>query len=552
MQAAGPAVSPEHDAALYVVDFEVAAAGPELINTAGIPVDLFGGIQRHGQVVQVGRADRHGVEQLMLRIVAGDAVHRQALGFLEGAYRVFDRGIIGVGLRAGVVALVLQLTDQVQHRSAPGAGTQGCVARFVLASVIGRLGGRSGCGRVRRRGGSRGLAAAAGHLYITAVDVGVSEVALDEIPLGAAGKTGFSVVGERGAGFLDDGDQVTPDALADVHVVHRGGNISGRGIRIAAGGSRNNAAVAGGCRDDAAVPGSRGDDGCGGVAGVAGNFHAVAADVALDAVLHLDEVPGIAAAPYGRQQVGEGFIDTDLREGGAADGGTDVHAALDGHDIAEDLAVVVRIHNRCGGRGGAAGRGRRGDGTGRRRGRGLCGLAAVVQVRRHDVALLAVILYLVPVLAGNGLRHGEYGYLRSLVQACQDIAPRGTAEIDAPVVDRADGIRGGGQVIRSCRGVGGFGRYHGGRVSVVAGFSFRQHPETVTPDITGVFPPGFRIPSGHFVPVVPVGRDLVQDRTDGSLGNLEQHLVLHGRTDAEVHSLKSYNARRRGRLRSCA
>ena len=39
---------------------------------------------------------------------------------------------------------------------------------------------------------------------------------------------GFSVVGERGAGLLDDGDQVTPDALADVDVIDGGPHVAGR------------------------------------------------------------------------------------------------------------------------------------------------------------------------------------------------------------------------------------------------------------------------------------------------------------------------------------
>ena len=88
--------------------------------------------------------------------------------------------------------------------------------------------------------------------------------------------------------------QVAPDAFSDVYVVHRGGDVSGRFF---------------GNREDAGI-----------ViiavivviviavvivaviviaAAAVGELHAVAADIALEAVGQLDEVPGVIAAPDG-------------------------------------------------------------------------------------------------------------------------------------------------------------------------------------------------------------------------------------------------------------
>ena len=75
------------------------------------------------------------------------------------------------------------------------------------------------------------------------------------------------------------------------------------------------------------------------VSAVAGELHAVAADITFETAGQLDEVPGVVAAPDGCQQVGKGLVNPDLREGGAADGRPDVDAALDGHDIAHDVTA---------------------------------------------------------------------------------------------------------------------------------------------------------------------------------------------------------------------
>ena len=48
------------------------------------------------------------------------------------------------------------------------------------------------------------------------------------VPLGFAGNRGFAVVGEGCSGFLTQEQLVTPDTRADVDVIHRGRDVSGR------------------------------------------------------------------------------------------------------------------------------------------------------------------------------------------------------------------------------------------------------------------------------------------------------------------------------------
>ena len=323
VQAAGPAVSPPDDTGLHVIDLVVAALGPQGVDSACIPVDLFRRVQGHVQVAGITGADRHGAEQLVLRGGSGDAVHGQAFRFLEGFHGGGNGCGVFAGNAAGVVTLVLQFRYQVFHSGAGGTGLQCGIAGFGLAAV-GLRGYGAGLRSRRLDGGAVGIAqgdiicvqpalAQRRMLYIIPVDVldfgGSSVVRQDHIFIHPADYVGVSCF------------------LTQVDTRSGGFDIPGRRFF---------------CRLR-----------CGGCAfGRSGrgrlfhHFDYVAPQIAA-VVAVLDKVPGISVLLDRLQDIRQGHVLGNLLDDRSVDGCPQVAAALGGLYIAQ-YARVNRGGRRCG------------------------------------------------------------------------------------------------------------------------------------------------------------------------------------------------------------
>ena len=219
-----PAARPPNDARLHVVNLVAGALRPQLLDTACVPVNLLCRVELEVVVRVVVRAGFNCAEQRVLRLLARNAIHRQALGALEGANRRLNRGGVHVRDAAGVVTLIDEFLHKAGYSVARRAKAQGGVG-------CARLRGGTAGGRGRR--GRQGAAVIVALAYHIGADVAFRAVAqADEIPSVAARLDILGIVREHRSLLHAGENAAAVRGGADVHAVTRGNDVALRRVRL--------------------------------------------------------------------------------------------------------------------------------------------------------------------------------------------------------------------------------------------------------------------------------------------------------------------------------